>query len=211
MSRSGMVILGVCGAFIGWMLLFLLLLLYGNEWWLSGVVTLTVFAWLAGLLIVLFQQGRLRVAATGAVISSAVYWMLTLGPWFSTNVGPALLTSRLLAHAEPLLRGNAPQTQVVTWATPMAPPIYSTGSGGPYSGSGVVTGQIVYSAPPPTTFFAAPIPPSASVFQQLGHWLFIWLVAGIGACAALLMQLRARQRKGPPPKEGHVPAPGAAS
>ena len=98
MTRTGIVILGACGVFIGWILVSLLLLLYGNDWLLSGLTTLTVFVWLAGLLVVMFQQGRVRAAATGAVIAAAAYWLLALGPWFSTNVGPTLLTSRLLAQ-----------------------------------------------------------------------------------------------------------------
>jgi hypothetical protein len=211
MSRKTRIaILAAVGGLLSWALLSVVLLLYGNDWWLSGLTTLTVLVWLAGLLVVMYQQGPIRAAATGAVIASAVYWMLTLGPWFSTNVGPTLLTSRLLAIAEPSLRGNVPQTQVLTWATPLSPPVYSTGSGGPYAGSGVVSGQVVYASPPPATLVAAPIPLTSSVFQQLGHWLFTWLVAGLGGCAAILMQIRSRQRKSPPPSEAHVPSPGAA-
>lgn len=206
--KTRIAILAAVAGLLTWTLLAALLLLYGNDWWLSGLTTLTVLAWLAGLLVVIYQQGGIRAAATGAVIASAVYWMLTLGPWFSTNVGPTLLTSRLLTQVEPLLRGNVTQTQVLTWATPLSAPVYSTGSGGSYSGSGAISGQIVYSSPPPTTFVATPFPLPASVFQQFGHWLFLWLLAAVGGCAALLMQKWSRQRK---PNEAHVSAPGAAA
>src|SRR6185295_2795738 len=120
MTRTGIAILAAFGVFMGWILLSLLLLLYGNDWWLSGLTTLTVFAWLAGLLVVMFQQGRIRAAATGAVIAAAAYWLLALGPWFSTNVGPTLLTSRLLVSADVMLHGNSQSPQAVTWSYPPA-------------------------------------------------------------------------------------------
>lgn len=195
MSRKTRIaILTAIGGLMSWTLLSVLLLLYGNDWWLSGLTTLTVLAWLAGLLVVMYQPGPIRAAATGAVIASAVYWMLTLGPWFSTNVGPTLLTSRLLAHAEPLLRGNVVQTQVVTWATTSSSPMYTTGSPYALTGSGIVSGQIAVS-PPTTAIIAAPTAFAGSIFRQLGHWLFIWLIATVGGCAAFLMQWRYSQKQ----------------
>jgi hypothetical protein len=199
MKRSGIVILATCGAFMGWSLLSLVLLLYGNDWWLSGLTTLTVFIWLAGLLVVIYQQGSVRAAATGAVIASATYWLLALGPWFSTNVGPTLLTSRLLAHTDMLLHGGVPQTQAWPWTS--YPPVYSTGntiplSTIPLSGSGYSGGPISFSTPT-TTFLTVPISPAGAVFQAVGHWLFIWLAAALGGCAAFLMQVRSQSRARP--------------
>jgi hypothetical protein len=177
-------------AFMGWILLSTLLLLYGNDWWLSGLTTLTVFAWLAGLLVVIYQQGPVRATATGAVIASFAYWLLALGPWLSTSVGPTLLTSRLLSHADVLLHGGVPQTQTLAVIAPSPSTIYQTG--GPYniSGSGALTWSV-----PTTTTIAMPTPLNGSVFQSLGHWLFIWLAAAVGGYAALFMQMRS-QRQG---------------
>jgi hypothetical protein len=176
-------------AFMTWIALSVVLLLYGNDWWLSGLLTLTVFAWLAGLLVVVYQQGPVRAAAMGAVIASATYWLLALGPWFSTNVGPTLLTSRLLSHADMLLHGGVPQTQTLAVIAPTPATVYQ--SGGPYniSGSGAVTWSM-----PTTTAIAVPAPLAGSVFQPLGHWLFIWLVAALGGFAAFAMQLRAQRK-----------------
>ena len=103
MFRKMYWVLAAAGVSMGWTLLAVVALLYGNEWWLSGLTTLTVFVWLAGLLAVAYQQGRVRAAALGAVIAAFTYWLLALGPWFSANVGATLLTSRVLAQVDILL------------------------------------------------------------------------------------------------------------
>ncbi len=174
-------------AFMTWLALSVLLLLYGNDWWLSGLLTLTVFAWLAGLLVVVYQHGRVRAAAMGAVIASATYWLLALGPWFSTNVGPALLTSRLLSYADTLLHGGAQQAQALIWTSPT--PISTIPLGGPGGGSGQFT-----FLPQGMTVLGTPTPLGSSVFQSLGHWLFIWLVAAFGGLAAFAMQVRSQRK-----------------
>lgn len=209
MTRTGMIILSVFGVFMGWTLVALLLLFYGNDWWLSGLTTLTVFAWLAGLLVVMFQQGRLRAAATGAVIAAAAYWLLALGPWFSTNVGPTLLTSRLLAQVDVMLHGNPQQLQAITWAAPQ--PYSSTGivymTGSPGGNPHTIQPTFV---PPTALGFATPMTQGSSVFQPLGHWLLIWLCAGVGGIAALLMLIRSEKRQpGAISNEAATP-PGAA-
>ena len=192
MTRTGIAVLGAFGVFMGWILLSLLLLLYGNDWWLSGLTTLTVFAWLAGLLAVMFQQGRIRAAATGAVIAAAAYWLLALGPWFSANVGPTLLTSRLLAGADLMLHGNTQQTQALAWSYPMGQATYVTGSPAVYPSN---TLQASFMPQSYTIVTNAAASPGGTVFQSLGQWLFIWLCAGIGGGAALLMQMRSERKQ----------------
>jgi hypothetical protein len=211
MTRTRIAILGACGVIMVWTLLSLLLLLYGNDWWLSGLTTLTVFAWLAGLLVVMFQQGRIRAAATGAVIAAAAYWLLALGPWFSTNVGPTLLTSRGLAHLDVLLHGNLQQTQTLTWAMPQSAtaPVYLTGSG-------IVTpGTIQTNLAAQTTLAfinSTTVTSGVSVFQSMGQWLTIWLCAALGSLAAILMQRRsARKHPRTSPIEPPATPAGAAS
>ncbi|MGI8980725.1 MAG: hypothetical protein ACR2FY_15975 [Pirellulaceae bacterium] len=199
MTRTGMIILGVCGMFFGWTLIALLLLLYGNDWWLSGLTTLTVFAWLVGLLVVMFQQGRVRAAATGAVIAAAAYWLLALGPWFSTNVGPTLLTSRGLAHLDVLLHGPPQQIQTLAWSVPQA--TYAT-SPVIVSGSGVLTTNTMPASvtSQALAFVNTPVvSPGGSVFQVLGQWLIIWLCAALGSLAALLMHMRTQRMQPPLP------------
>lgn len=206
MTRTGIAILAVCFMFLSWLSLALLLLVYGNDWWLSGLTTLTVFAWLAGLLAVIYQQGRIRAAATGAVIAAAAYWLLALGPWFSLNVGPTLLTSRFLASADALLHGTPPQMQtLVTY--PQAPPTFVTG------GSGAIAGSTIQTSFIPQTYTVvtnSAVSPGGSVFQSLGHWLFIWLGAGIGACAALWMQMRSEKKQPRAPSSAVGESPFAA-
>lgn len=193
MTRTGIAILGAFGVFMGWILLSLLLLLYGNDWWLSGLTTLTVFAWLGVLLVVMFQQGRVRAAATGAVIAAAAYWLLTLGPWFSANVGPTLLTSRLLASVDVMLHGNNQPAQSITWTYPPTQPAYINGGpGGVYTSN---TFQAAFVPQAYTLVTNAAAAPGGTVFQALGQWLFIWLCAGVGGCTALLMQMRSEKKQ----------------
>jgi len=199
MIRTGIALLAILGGFLGWILLSLLLLLYGNDWWLSGLITLTIFAWLAGLLVAMFQQGRLRVAATGAVIAAGSYWLLALGPWFGTNVGPTLLTTRGLAQVDLWLHGPPQQTAAITWASPYSQPVY-------VSGSGVINAGMMPTGGPNSFAFVNTtlVPAGGSVFQPLGHWLLIWFCAGIGACAALMMQMGAK-KKPPAAQQGESP------
>lgn len=213
MTRTGVIVLGICGMFTGWTLIALLLLLYGNDWWLSGLITVTVFVWLAGVLVVMFQLGRVRAAATGAVIAAAAYWLLALGPWFSTNVGPTLLTSRGLAALDVQLHGNPQQIQALAWAAPQtypaASPVYVTGSGV------VPAGAFQPTFTPQATFTfvnTAVVSPSGPVFQAMGHWLAIWLCAAVGGCAAFLMQMKSeRKRLRGSRIEATTSPPGAAS
>lgn len=193
MNRTGIAILGAFGVFMSWVLLSVLLLLYGNDWWLSGLTTLTVFAWLAGLLVVMFQQGRVRAAATGAVIAAVAYWLLALGPWFSVNVGPTLLTSRLLASVDVMLHGNNQPAQAITWTYPPTQPAYI--NGGPAALYTSNTFQAAFVPQAYTLITNAAASPGGTVFQALGQWLFIWLCAGVGGCAALLMQMRSEKKQ----------------
>ena len=58
--------------------------------------------------------------------------------------------------------------------------------------------------------FATTMTQGSSVFQPLGHWLLIWLCAGVGGIAALLMLIRSEKRQpGAISNEAATP-PGAA-
>jgi hypothetical protein len=205
MTRTRLVILSTCGMFFVWTLLSIPLLLYGNDWWLSGLTTLTIFAWLGGLLVVIFQQGRVRAAATGAVIAAAAYWLLALGPWFSTNVGPTLLTSRMLAQADVMLHGNSQQTQMVTWSYPQTQPVYVTGDINTLQTSPLRQASLAI-------LNSNIVMQGSSVFQPLGQWLLIWMCAAVGGCAALWMQMGSEsKRPRPSPPETMTSPSGADS
>jgi len=186
-------VFAIVGSFSLWCAVTILFLLYGNDWWLSGLMTLTVFAWLAGLLVVLFQEERIRSVATGAVIASAAYWLLALGPWFGSNVGPSLLTSRCLASADLWLHGSPQQTQSIAWTSyPSSQPVYLTGSG--------VVNAIPSPGGPNSFAFinTTAVPAGGGTFQPVGHWMLVWLCAGIGGCAALVMQIFGDRKKRTP-------------
>jgi hypothetical protein len=208
MIRTGIAILIILGSLMGWLLLSSLLLFYGNDWWLSGLMTLTIFAWLAGLLVVLFQQGRIRSAGTGAVIASAAYWLLALGPWFGTNVGPSLLTSRGLAQLDVLLHGPPQQSAslALTYAQPQ--PVYLTGSG-------AITSSNPMGNTNSLAFINTTVVPSGvagSVFQPMGHWMLIWLFALVGGGATLIMQAWGeRKRQSQSSMQGESPFAAATS
>lgn len=201
MTRTALVLLsglGVFGAFLGWLLVSTLLLFYGNDWWLSGLITLTVLVWLAGLLVVLFQQGRVRAAATGAVIASAAYWLLALGPWFGTTVGPTLLTSRGLTQLDVLLHGPPQQTQTLVWQSlPATQPVYMTGSGtaSPAGIQGTIVPQTSLGF---TNVNTTTIIPNNGLLSAFGHWCLIWFCAGVGGCAAFLMHWRSEKKPSQP-------------
>jgi hypothetical protein len=205
MSRNLIIsLIAASGGLLTWSLLSLLLLLFGNDWWLSGLITLTAFAALTGLLAAVYQQGRVRAAVTGAVICGGAYWLLALGPWFSANIGPTLLTSRLLAHVDILLHGAPQQTQSLAWTSyPPNQPVFVT------DGSGVITTNTLQATITPQANIAIvntlAAPPGSTVFQALGHWLLIWFCAATGSCSALFMTRRREQKNAE-----QLPATGAA-
>ncbi|HEX5103292.1 MAG TPA: hypothetical protein VFV87_05750 [Pirellulaceae bacterium] len=173
-------------------------LLYGNEWWLSGIVTVSIFAWLAGVLAAIYLAARRRAVILGAVVGSFLYLLLAVGPWFSSSVGPWLLTTRALTTIETQwLHREPPQQQVVYQAVPTP---YNTGwqsypggwsGGSPYINSGstaILTGYVASGS--------VAVPSGPSLFVTTGHWLCGWLAAVAGALAAAWISRRAgRQQK----------------
>lgn len=163
---------------------------FANELLVSSLVTVTVLFWLAGWLVIVYGNGRLRAAAIGAVVAGAAYWLLALGPWFETNIGSTLLTSRLLIWVETTYKQPDPQQAANAVFTTL-----ELDTGGYLTthaligGSGAVTTQPQYVI---TTIPQQPPPPAGlSNFQAAGHWSFAWLFALAGAVLAAVLQRRA--------------------
>jgi hypothetical protein len=162
---------------------------YANPWWLSAIMTVSIAAWLAGVAWTIYCRPGERSMALGAVIASFLYVLLAVGPWFQTNVGPWLLTSRAFAYIE------------TKWLGRELPPtmVYQT-LAAPYPSSGTVgwnpgfNQPVVWNSYPSmgsaTYLVSVPTTSGPSTLAAVGHWLSAWVCGGIGALAALWMSQR---------------------
>jgi hypothetical protein len=172
-------------------------LLYGNDWWLSGIVTVSILAWLAGVLAAIYAPAERRAPIGGAVVAGFLYILLALGPWFGASVGPWLLTTRALTIVETQWLARESQQQQLVYQT-LAPSYYTgttipTGwSGGGYGWSGfqpsTVQGYITTTAP------ASGVAGGPTTFVAIGHWLCGVMAAAAGALAAAWIARRGRRR-----------------
>jgi hypothetical protein len=171
----------------GYLLVAILALAQANDWWLSGLATVSLLAWLSVLLASFYCQPSRRAAVVGAVVLGGLYILCAFGPWFRGNVGPWLLTSRVLAHAETqwLGRQQAAAQTAVAW------------SGSPYTG---YPGYVPPNAPVTwtTNTFSSPVVwtlpagEQGSQFVACGHWLCAWPAALFGAVVAGWIARRGR-------------------
>jgi len=164
-------------------------LYYANDWLLSGILSVSIVAWLAGVLAAIYGRADRRPLVLGAVIASCLYVVCAVGPWFQANVGPWLVTTRALTYYESNVLGNQPPQVVKTLATPN----WNLIATNTYGSSGMIVQPQVGLAYVGTT-----APPSASNLVATGHWLCGWLAAAFGAGAAAWM-VRRRPCKDLPP------------
>ncbi len=159
-------------------------LVYANDWWLSGLVTVSILCWLAGVLAAIYSRPQQRPALVGAVLVSLLYVTLALGPWFRVQVSPWLLTSQALVHVETKWLGRQPQPPQ------QAPQVWTSYPVLLDSGTINLTSTITT----PTSLITAPAMPAggSSPFVAVGHWLCAWLAAGAGAIAAGRISRRSR-------------------
>jgi hypothetical protein len=177
-------------------------LLYGNEWWLSGIVTVLIVAWLAGVLAAIYADSAWRAAILGAVICGFLYIMLSLGPWFSSAVSPWLITTQALTTLDALVSDRESQLrqqqQQVVYQT-LAPTYYTGSTGTPWIGGGstfiqpqTIQGYVTTTVP--TTASAGG--PTTRV--AMGHWLCGLVAAACGWAAAGWVSRRHRARDAAP-------------
>lgn len=180
-------------------------LLYGNDWWLSAIMTVLLLVWFAGVLAAIYAPPGRRATILGAVVCSFLYILLALGPWFSNSVSPWLLTTRVLSTIETHWLSRKPVQQMVYQVIPSP---YISGGSYPYGGMGYSGGSPVWT----TSFLPAnswtgptntlvPVSSGPSIFVSIGHWLCGVLAAATGALAAAWIS----RRKSPPAREGVNP------
>lgn len=164
---------------VGFLIVAGLALTYANDWWLSGVMTASIVAWLTGVLAVTVGRPKYRSAVVGAVLAGFLYILFAVGPWFRVYVGPWLLTSQALVHVETKWLGRQPQTiQQLAFTN-----VQSPNANFVLSGSGLVTTGQVFAGQTLALVGAQGTPPPGQ-FVALGHWLSGWLAAGLGAVVA---------------------------
>lgn len=169
------------------------LLLFGNDWWLSGLVTISLIAWLTGVLAAIYGERGWRPAVLGALAGGFLYVLFAQGPWFSTHVGPWLVTSRALSHIETNWLARQTQSAAVYQTSPSP---YYPGMGPGGSGwTGYINSPQVWT-PSNTILWNVQTASGPSTFVSLGHWLCGWLAAGTGALAAGWMSRRAARKNG---------------
>lgn len=167
---------------IGFLIVAGIALTYPNDWWLSGLMTASIVAWLTGVLAVAVGRPKHRAAVIGAVLAGFLYVLFAVGPWFRVHVGPWLVTSQALVHIETKWLGRQPQTvqQQLAFTNVQQPYPLSWAYG---TGSGVVTIPQVTAGQALALVAATGVSPPGQ-FVAVGHWVCGWLAAGLGAIAA---------------------------
>ena len=147
-------------------------LVYANPWWLSGIMTVSIACWLAGLLLAIYTPHPQRATAAGALACSFLYVLLATGPWFETHVGSWLLTTRGLVAIDEHVLGHQQQPQGVYQVPTVTNWGYTTTING------------IYTMSPTPSLWTTPQTPAPSSFVAIGHWLFAWFSAAIGGFVA---------------------------
>lgn len=160
-----------------------------SYFWTSVAVSLTgaLLSW--QVLRAILCTGESRAAAVGWLVFALGYLALILGPWFSSHLGPHLLTSRGLVQAQvewhklPINSPDGQQIQVLDWSG------RANMSGVPYydgTGSSIWTdpGWVSYPAGSGTLSSAAMM----QQFHLSGHWLCAWIAGWLGSALAVQLQ-----------------------
>ena len=85
-----------------------------SDLWASAALTLAVAVLFAGILGVLFRRLDARAFWSGFALFGWGYAVLVFGPWLNTNIGPQLVTTKLLGYVHEKLQqtGQAPVSQI---------------------------------------------------------------------------------------------------
>ena len=150
-------------------------------------MTLSIGCWLTGLLWTLYAPREDRAGPLGALAASFLYVLLACGPWFQSNVGPWLITTRALVAIDTNLLGHE-QPQATGQQLPITTDfVYSTGT----------SNTLAFPQGTTRLWSAARVPtgmPTMSQTVAIGQWLFAWCAAAIGGFAARWMVHRQQRQ-----------------
>jgi hypothetical protein len=152
-----------------------------GDGWLSVVVTIVVFLGIGHALRAVLHGGESRAASVGWLVFVVGYLALALGPWIGEHIGPGLLSSKGLTHAQVRWRKEDPNNpsalnQVINLNTGDIDLSYMTS-----------INSWVYLQGVPASGMAVPGP---NHFRLSGHWLFAWLAGWLGAALAVRFHRR---------------------
>lgn len=159
-----------------------------SVWWadaliLSVLESVTLAVWLAGCLAMINLSGVRRAIACGAVVASACYWLITMGPWFTDRIAPCLLTSIALQELDSWASGH-PDCNIHY--------VYSP----PYALGGHWDKGWGRERPPERQFTLAFAhgSPDPSISQAAAHWVILWAAAGVGGVVGWLLYATGQAR-----------------
>src|SRR5262245_27717965 len=148
-------------------------IVYANAWLLSGLVTVSIACWLTGVLWTIYAPQERRAGPLGALAAGFLYVLLAFGPWFQTNVGPWLLTTRALVAIDANVLGHE-QPQAASQDLPTAGNwVYTNGLSNTLA---FPQANVRLWSTARTATGVATATPTVAV----GQWLFAWCAAAIG-------------------------------
>lgn len=167
--------------------------------WLGVVVTLTVLMVGFQFIRAVLAMGESRAAAVGWLLFATTYLALTLAPWLGDNVGPNLLSSKAIAHAQATWRKDTMENYPVDYGrriniNQLFGPNVVDGT----SNTLVWTTDIDLNGwsyrPVAQGWWGDQVAP-VNCFRASGQWLFAWLAGWLGAAIAASFYGRATRRR----------------
>jgi len=171
-------------------------LVHPGPGWLSVVVTLTVAVIAVQTLRAVLLAGEARAAAIGWLLFAVAYLAVTVGPWLGEQVGPSLLSSKALAHAQVQWRKESSEDYLAQYLERininqlLAPTIFD-GTSNTLVWMTDVSGNGWYGQPSGSWWeYNSAAASPVNCFRVSGHWLFAWVAGWLGAVIAVMLQRR---------------------
>jgi hypothetical protein len=144
-----------------------------TDWWASGIFTTTLIALAFATLYAVYRRGPRRAFWAAFAAVGWGYIVLTFGPGCETTIRPRLVTTRLLDALLPIVH-PAPEPTVRLWDSTTGKPV----------NAGSPVNQVMFSPDGRRIVRAMGRWPNREPFQDIGHSLIAFLLAGIGGVAS---------------------------